>query len=133
MALQRIVWFRVKVGTLDLSLGDVLAFAVTLWISILLSRLVRFLLEEGLSNKGLSRGVPAAISRTASYAVVAVGTVLAFLASGMDLTKFTRDRGHARRGHRVRPAERGEQLRLRPDPPLRAAGAGRGRRSRWAR
>ncbi|MGZ6078028.1 MAG: mechanosensitive ion channel family protein [Myxococcaceae bacterium] len=87
--LQRIVWFRVKVGSLDLSPGDLLAFAITLWIAILLSRLVSFLLEEGLANKGLARGVPAAISRTASYAVVAVGTVLAFLASGMDLTKFT--------------------------------------------
>ena len=49
----------------------------------------RSCLEEGLANKGLARGVPAAISRTASYAVVAVGTVLAFLASGMELTKFT--------------------------------------------
>jgi small-conductance mechanosensitive channel len=88
-ALQRIVWFRVKVGSLDLSLGDVLAFAITLWISVLLSRLLSFVLEEGLANKGLARGVPAAISRTASYAVVAVGTVLAFLASGMDMTKFT--------------------------------------------
>lgn len=87
--IQQIVWFRVKVGSLDLSPGDLLAFAITLWVAVLLSRLVSFLLEEGLSNKGLARGVPAAISRTAGYAVVAVGTVLAFLASGMNLTKFT--------------------------------------------
>ncbi|HSP18157.1 MAG TPA: mechanosensitive ion channel domain-containing protein, partial [Myxococcaceae bacterium] len=86
---QQIVWFRAKVGSLDVSLGDVLAFAITLWAAVLLSRLVSFLLEEGLSNRGLARGVPAAISRTAAYAVVAIGTVLAFLASGMDLTKFT--------------------------------------------
>ncbi len=88
-AVQHIVWFRIRMGSLDLSLGDVLAFALTLWLSILLSRMVAFLLEEGLSDKGLARGVPAAISRTASYAVVAVGTILAFLASGMELTKFT--------------------------------------------
>ncbi len=88
-AVQQIVWFRVRVGSLDLSLGDLLAFAFTLWIAILLSRLVAFGLEEGLANRGLARGVPAAISRTASYAVIAVGTFLAFLASGMELTKFT--------------------------------------------
>jgi potassium efflux system protein len=88
-AMKQVVQYQVRMGSLDLSLADVLAFAFTLWISILLSRLVAFLLEEGLANKHLARGVPAAISRTASYAVIAVGTILAFLASGMELTKFT--------------------------------------------
>ncbi len=84
-----VVWFRVRVGSLDVSLGDVLAFALTLWIAVLLARLVGFLLEEGLANRGLARGVPTAISRTAAYVVVGIGTVLAFLASGMEVTKFT--------------------------------------------
>ena len=88
-AVAQVVWFRVRVGSLDLSLGDLLAFAITLWIAVLLARLVRFVLEEGLANRGLARGVPTAISRTASYVVVGVGTVLAFLASGMEVTRFT--------------------------------------------
>jgi len=85
----QVVWFRVRVGSLDLSLGDLLAFGITLWIAVLLGRLVRFILEEGLANRGLARGVPTAISRTASYVVVGVGMVLAFLASGMEVTRFT--------------------------------------------
>ncbi|HUM11971.1 MAG TPA: mechanosensitive ion channel domain-containing protein [Myxococcaceae bacterium] len=86
---QRLLSWHGRVGALDLSLGDVLAFAVTLWVAVLLGRLVGFVLEEGLANRGLARGVPTAISRTATYAVVAIGTVLAFLASGMEMTRFT--------------------------------------------
>ena len=89
VTVRRIVGFRARVGALDLSLGDILAFGITLWISVLLGRLVGFLLEHGLTNRGLARGMPAAISRSAMYAVIAVGTVLAFLASGMEVTKLT--------------------------------------------
>jgi len=80
---------RLKVGGLDVSLGDVVAFAVTLFIAILLARLLSFLLEEGLEGRGLPRGVPAAISKTVGYAVVAVGFGFAILASGMEVTRFT--------------------------------------------
>jgi small-conductance mechanosensitive channel len=80
---------RLRVGGLDVSIGDVAAFVVTLWISLLLARFLAFALEEGLEGKGLPRGVPAAISRTAQYVVVAVGFAFAALASGMELTRFT--------------------------------------------
>jgi small-conductance mechanosensitive channel len=88
-AVQRVVSWRARTGSLDLSLGDVLAFAVTLWIAVLLGRLVGFVLSEGLKTRGLGRGVHTAISRTATYAVVAVGTVIAVLASGTELTRLT--------------------------------------------
>src|SRR4030095_7408196 len=81
----QVVSWRARMGSLDLSLGDVLAFVVTLWISVLLGRLVGFVLDEGLKTRGLGRGVHTAISRTA----IAVGTVLAVLASGTELTRLT--------------------------------------------
>jgi len=87
-ALRAILSFHAQVGALDLSVADVFAFAITLWAAVVLARLVSFLLELGLEKRGLARGVPTAISRTASYAIIALGTVLAFLASGMDVTKF---------------------------------------------
>jgi small-conductance mechanosensitive channel len=83
-----IVSFHVKVGAIHISIGDILAFAITLWLSVLLARLTSFSLEEGLANRGLARGIPTAISRTAFYAIIAVGTVLAFLATGMEVTRF---------------------------------------------
>jgi len=88
-AMQRVVSWRARMGSLDVSLGDVLAFAITLWIAVLLGRLVGFVLGEGLKSRNLGRGVHTAISRTATYAVVAVGTVLALLASGTELTRLT--------------------------------------------
>jgi small-conductance mechanosensitive channel len=88
-AVQRVVSWRARAGSLDLSLGDVLAFAITLWIAVLLGRLVGFVLSEGLKTRGLGRGVHTAISRTATYAVVAAGTVIAVLASGTELTRVT--------------------------------------------
>jgi potassium efflux system protein len=88
-AVQKAVSWRARMGSLDLSLGDVLAFVITLWVAVLLGRLVGFVLDEGLKTRGLGRGVHTAISRTASYAVVAVGTVLAVLASGTELTRLT--------------------------------------------
>jgi len=87
-ALGDLLGKRLRVGGLDVSLGDVAAFAVTLWIAVILGRFLAFVLEEGLEGRGLPRGVPAAISRTAQYAVVAVGLGFAALASGMELTRF---------------------------------------------
>jgi small-conductance mechanosensitive channel len=80
---------RLQVGGLDISLGDVAAFAVTLWASVALSRLLRFLLDEAvLPQMALPRGVPAAISRTVQYLAVAIGLYFAVLASGMETTRF---------------------------------------------
>jgi small-conductance mechanosensitive channel len=87
-AVASVVTFHVRLGAINISIGDILAFAITLWLSVLLARLTSFSLEEGLANRGLARGVPTAISKTAFYAIIAVGTVLAFLASGMEVTRF---------------------------------------------
>jgi len=86
---QQVVSWRARTGSLDLSLGDVLAFVAALWIAVLLGRLVGFVLDEGLKTRGLGRGVHTAIARTATYAVIAVGAVLAVLASGTELTRLT--------------------------------------------
>jgi small-conductance mechanosensitive channel len=81
---------RLVLGGLDVSLGDVAAFAITLAISIGLARLLRFLLdEEVLPALSLSRGVPAAISKTVQYVMVSLGFAFALLASGMEMTRFT--------------------------------------------
>jgi hypothetical protein len=78
-------------GSVRLSLGGVLGFAVTIWVAFSLSRFVRFVLEEDVYPRArLSRG---------------------------------------RRRHRLRPPEHREQLRLGPDPALRAADPHRRRRA----
>ncbi|MGE5523946.1 MAG: mechanosensitive ion channel domain-containing protein [Rhodospirillaceae bacterium] len=78
------------VGSLRLSLGDVLAFALTVWAAFIVSRLVRFLLEEDVYPRvHLARGLPYAISTMAHYVILVVGFFAAVAALGFDMTKAT--------------------------------------------
>ncbi len=78
------------IGSLNISLGDVLAFAVTVYAAFLLSRFLRFLLEEDVYPRaGLARGVPYAVSTMLHYVILLVGFFVAVAAMGFDMTKFT--------------------------------------------
>ncbi len=66
------------VGTWTLSLAGLVGLIVTLWISVLLSRFVRFALEtDVLPRTAISRGVQSTISTMARYLVLLAGLVLA--------------------------------------------------------
>lgn len=81
---------RLVVGSLEISLGNVLAFGVTVWAAFLLSRFVRFVLEEDVYPRlTLARGVPYAVSTMLNYAILVVGFFLAVAAMGIDMTRFT--------------------------------------------
>lgn len=81
---------RLVVGSLEISLGNVLAFAVTVWAAFLLSKFVRFVLEEDVYPRlTLARGVPYAVSTMLNYAILVVGFFLAVAAMGIDMTRFT--------------------------------------------
>jgi len=77
-------------GAVSLSVGDVLAFALTVWATFLVSSVVRFVLEEDVYPRlGLSRGLPYAVSTLIHYAVVFAGFLLGLAALGFDLTRIT--------------------------------------------
>ena len=81
---------RAQFGTLGISLGDVIAFVLTLWGAFLLSRLVRTVLQdEVLPRLPTARGVPHAVTTTAHYAVLLLGFLLAISAAGVDLNKVS--------------------------------------------
>lgn len=81
---------RLNIGSLNISLGDVTLFALTVWVAFLLSRFVRFALEEDVYPRvALERGLPYAISTLLNYTILLVGFFLAVAAAGFDLTKFT--------------------------------------------
>jgi small-conductance mechanosensitive channel len=89
-AIAAVLAARLKFGGIDVSLGDVVAFGLTLWLAVILARLLRIVLEARLDKQGrLPPGVPVAISKTVAYTVVALGFLTAILASGMDVTRFT--------------------------------------------
>ncbi len=79
-----------SIGSLHLSLGDVLAFSISIWAAFLVSRLLRFLLEEDVYTRfNLRRGLPYAISTMLNYTILVVGFFMGVAALGFDMTKFT--------------------------------------------
>jgi small-conductance mechanosensitive channel len=89
-ALRAVMGASLSFGSLTLSLGNVVAFAATVTAAFLLSRLLRFVLEEDVYPRvGLARGVPYAISSLLHYVLVFAGFVLAIFALGVDLTRVT--------------------------------------------
>ncbi|MCP4203248.1 MAG: mechanosensitive ion channel [bacterium] len=75
-------WTR---GNLAVSAGDILAFLLVVVGTFLLSRFLRFLLEEDvLPHFRLARGVPATISILVNYLVLGVGFLFALAAAGIE-------------------------------------------------
>src|SRR5215813_3386965 len=75
-------WFRI-------SLGAVAACALTIWITLLLSRFLRFVLKEEVYDRfHLARGPAYAVSTLVHYVVLLVGFYIAIAALGADMTKF---------------------------------------------
>jgi potassium efflux system protein len=86
----KVLTAQAKFGSVGLSLGGILGFAFTVWASFLISRVIRFVLEEDVYPRfRMPRGVPTAISIGAHYSVLLLGFFLAIAATGADLGKTT--------------------------------------------
>ena len=103
-------------GSISISVGDVLAFLLTVWAAYLLSAFIRFLLQEDVYPRmQVAPGLSYAISRLLHYVILAIGLVVAMGLMGI---KFSAAHGPGRRARgrdRLRSAGRGQQLCLRPD------------------
>jgi small-conductance mechanosensitive channel len=76
------------VGEIEISLRDVLAFAITIVLAFMLSRLLRFFLEEeAFPRMRLRRGVGNAVATLLQYAILLLGFALALSAAGMDFSR----------------------------------------------
>jgi potassium efflux system protein len=80
---------KIGVGSVHFSLGAVVAFILTIWITLLLSRLLRFFFKEEVYDRfHLARGPAYAVSTLVDYVVLLVGFYIALAALGADMTKF---------------------------------------------
>jgi small-conductance mechanosensitive channel len=78
------------IGSFNITLGGILAFLITVWASFLISKFLRFLLEEDVYDRlKLARGIPYAISTMLHYTTLLLGFFVALGALGIDLTKLT--------------------------------------------
>ena len=77
-------------GSLSITPGRILAFLITVWASFLVSKFLRFLLEEDVYHHlHLERGIPYAISTMLHYVILLLGFFVGLGALGIDLTKVT--------------------------------------------
>jgi small-conductance mechanosensitive channel len=88
--LEKLLTAELRFGEIAISAADVLAFLAAVWASFLVSRFVRFVLdEEVFPHAPLKRGIAYAISRTVHYLILVAGFFIAMAALGLDMTKFT--------------------------------------------
>ena len=77
------------IGSFSISLGHILLFFVSIYLSVMIARFVRFMLEgDVLPRLNLARGVPGAISTISSYLIIAFGILVAIMGAGIDLNSF---------------------------------------------
>jgi len=75
--------------TLNLSVGDLFAFFVVLWLSWILARFLSFVLrDEILARLPMKEGVPYALTTFTRYAIIVIGFVAAVSVLGVPLDKI---------------------------------------------
>jgi len=88
--LKRISAASVNFGSVTFSLGDFFFFGITLWGSVLLSRFLRFVLDEEIFPRSrLAQGLPYALSNLIHYAILTIGLLLALATLGFDASRLT--------------------------------------------
>ncbi|MGO9371809.1 MAG: mechanosensitive ion channel domain-containing protein [Syntrophobacteraceae bacterium] len=81
---------RLRVGSLSISVANVLAFIFTVVVAYLLSAFIRFVLREDLYQRiGVERGLSYAISKLLHYTILGLGFVLGVAALGVNFTQVS--------------------------------------------
>jgi small-conductance mechanosensitive channel len=89
-AIRRALDWSVTIGNFSIDPGDLLVFGFIIWLSLKIATFVQFILNVDLMPRiDLPKGVPQTISRLTSYAVIAVGAVIASAAAGFDISRIT--------------------------------------------
>lgn len=79
-----------SLGTISISLGDVLTFLLTLFLGVTAAKVIRVLLREDVIPRlSLKRGLPAAFSTLIYYALITAVFFFALAAGGADFSRLT--------------------------------------------
>ncbi|HMO80833.1 MAG TPA: mechanosensitive ion channel [Pyrinomonadaceae bacterium] len=85
----RFLGWSLSIGSIEISVGDLAVFALTIWIAVLVSRFIRFVLEEDIYPRiDVGGGVSYSISTVLHYGVLVLAFLFAIAALGVDFTKF---------------------------------------------
>lgn len=84
-----VIGFTVNIGEISFNIGDVLLFVLMIWVAVLISRFVRFVLEEDVFPRmDLGAGVAYAISSVIHYLVLISAFLIAIAAVGFEISRF---------------------------------------------
>ncbi|HUS86246.1 MAG TPA: mechanosensitive ion channel domain-containing protein [Bacteroidales bacterium] len=88
-AVKNVLGYQIAVGKVELSLVNILVFILVIWITIVLSRLIRIIIEGELAPRvKMKRGVPGALSLVLRILVITVGFLFAIAAAGVEMDKL---------------------------------------------
>lgn len=88
--IKEVLTAKLAVKSISFSLGDMLLFVVVIWATILISRIVRFILEQQVyPHMQLAAGVHYSISRMVHYVILLAGFFIALLLLNFPLTQLT--------------------------------------------
>lgn len=89
-AIGRAIAAPLALGSIGLSVGDLIAFAVSVVLAVNAARLVRFLLQEDVvSRLPVSAATASAVTRLVYYGIMVAGVLFAFAAAGLELSQLT--------------------------------------------
>jgi small-conductance mechanosensitive channel len=82
--------FEIPLGSTFFTIWDVVVFFLVIWLSIIISRMIRILLEEDILNKvKLGKGVPHTIAMMVRYSIITLGVIIAVTAAGIPVDNLT--------------------------------------------
>jgi potassium efflux system protein len=88
-SLGAVLTYTVPYAPIPLSLAPILIFGVTIWLTLLVSRFVRFVLAEEVYPKlNLGAGIPYTASTLVHYLILVVGSLFALAAVHIDLSRY---------------------------------------------
>ena len=88
--LQSVLAAKIERGTISISLGSILEFLLTVWLAYLLSRFIRFVLQEDFYPRiNLAPGLSYAVNSLLNYILVALGFVAGLGVLGVDFSKVS--------------------------------------------
>jgi potassium efflux system protein len=87
---EALLAIKLERGSISLSLGDIVAFFLTVWVAYFLSAFIRFVLQEDVyPRKRIPSGASYAFSSLLHYSILALGFVVGLGVLGVDFTKVS--------------------------------------------
>jgi len=88
--LNKILGQEWHLGSLNFTIGSIIAFFIAIWVTILVSRFIRFILQEEIfTHFQMGRGVPGAISMIIRLSLIVIGFIIALGVAKIDFSSIT--------------------------------------------